>query len=239
MAIFLSALAVAFSGAIMPGPLLTYTIKQSLNTGPCAGFIIVAGHAFLELVWVVLIFMDFDTVLQSGAAQIGIGIIGGLLLIYMGLQMICGSVKNKIKINPAKHHYFGTGNMFFTGVVISVDNPYFLLWWAIIGLGFLLQAYKSFAIAGVIVFYLGHIWADFIWHGLISVIVGKTRQFINNKPYRTVSIPRIQGAKSPLMIMGMLSMSRYLSAIFKRTPSQIPSPLSRLSEVIYIGFFRR
>ncbi|NLJ55724.1 MAG: LysE family transporter [Firmicutes bacterium] len=184
--IFLSALAVAFSGAIMPGPLLTYTIRQSLNTGPYAGLIIIAGHAFLEIVLVVLIFMGFGTVLQSGTAQAGIGIVGGLLLLFMGLRMIRDSVKNKININPVQQNYFGTGNMFFTGIAISIANPYFLLWWAIIGLGFLLQAYKSCATAGVIIFYLGHILADFTWYGLISIIVGKTRQFINNKPYRVI-----------------------------------------------------
>lgn len=184
-AIFLSALVVAFSGAMMPGPLLTYTVKQSLNTGPYAGFTIIAGHALLELVLVILIFMGFGTILQSGTAQVSIGIVGGLLLIYMGLQMICSSVKNKIKISPGKHNS-GTGNMFLAGVAISVANPYFLLWWAIIGLGFLLQAYQSFAITGVIIFYLGHVLADFIWYGLLSVILGKTRQFIQNKPYRFI-----------------------------------------------------
>ena len=46
--IFLSAMAVAFSGAVMPGPLLTYTIRQALSRGPKSGFVIIIGHALLE-----------------------------------------------------------------------------------------------------------------------------------------------------------------------------------------------
>ncbi|NLX90838.1 MAG: LysE family transporter [Firmicutes bacterium] len=183
--LFLYALAVAFSGAMMPGPLLTYTIRQALNTGPYSGFIIITGHAILEIIVVILIFLGFDTVLQSNSVQISIGIIGGLLLVYMGSDMILASLKNSIKVE-LDNNKAGARNMLLSGIVISAANPYFFLWWAIIGLGFLIQAYKSFGVAGVLAFFLGHISADFIWYGAISIIVGKTRKFIKEKLYRSV-----------------------------------------------------
>ncbi len=185
--LFLTALAVAFSGAMMPGPLLTYTISQSLNNGPYSGLIIIIGHAILELVLIVLIFLGFDIILQSNIAQIIIGIVGGALLIYMGVNMIIESTKNKIRINISSGKT-NKKNMIIAGFVISAANPYFLLWWVVIGLGFLLQAYKSFDIAGVTLFYVGHISADFIWYGLISVVVGKTRKFIKENIYRFIII---------------------------------------------------
>lgn len=185
--IFLTALTLAFSGAMMPGPLLTYTIRQSLSNGPLSGFIIITGHAVLELILIALIFLGFDIILQSHAAQISIGIIGGLLLTYMGSDMILNSLKNKIKINLDNHKSRGR-NMLLSGIVISAANPYFLLWWAIIGLGFLLEAYQALGTAGIIVFYMGHILADFIWYGLISIIVGTTRKFIKENLYRVIII---------------------------------------------------
>jgi len=185
--IFSTSLALGFSGAMMPGPLLTYTIKQSLNAGPLSGFIIILGHALLEVILIALIFMGFDIILQSDIAQIIIGIIGGLLLIHMGANMIISSVKNKIKIE-LEHNSSGTKNMLLSGVVISAVNPYFLIWWAIIGLGFLLEAYKSFGPLGVLVFYIGHVSADFIWYGLVSTAVGTTRKFIKENLYRTIIV---------------------------------------------------
>ena len=136
---------------------------------------------------IALIFMGFDIILQSESTQIAIGIIGGLLLIYMGSNMIISSLKNRIKIE-IDNNKSSASNMLLSGMVISAANPYFLLWWAIIGLGFLIQAYKSFDIAGVFMFYFGHISADFIWYGIISIVVGTTRKFIKENLYRIVIV---------------------------------------------------
>jgi threonine/homoserine/homoserine lactone efflux protein len=183
--IFFSALLVGFSGAMMPGSLLTYTIRKSLSSGPWSGFVIVAGHAVLELALIVLIMMGFDVVLQSGTAQIAIGIAGGILLVLMGIDMVRNAAKNRIAIKTEGGEV-KKGGMFLSGIVISAANPYFLLWWAIIGLGFIMQSYQSFMYAGVAIYFLGHITADVIWYGLISVVVGTTRKFIKEKPYRMV-----------------------------------------------------
>ncbi len=181
----MSALAIGFSGAIMPGPLLTYTIRRSLSDGPRAGFIITAGHAVLELALIALIFLGFDMVLQSGAAQIGISLVGGGLLIFMGIKMILDAARNRVTVaadtDGARSH-----GMFLSGIVISAANPYFLFWWAVIGLGYITRAYDSLGFIGVPVYYFGHIAADFIWYGLVSVVVGTTRRFIGLKPYRII-----------------------------------------------------
>jgi len=186
-ALWLTAVGVAFSGAIMPGPVLTYTIKQSFTSGAKAGFLIMIGHALLEIALIALIFLGFDVILQSDAAQIIIGIVGGLLLVYLGGDMIRSSVRNKIRIE-VEGGGGSSGNMILSGLLISASNPYFLLWWAIIGLGFLLEAYKSFGFAGVAVFYLGHMVADFLWYGAISTIIGKTRKFVNMGVYRGIIV---------------------------------------------------
>jgi threonine/homoserine/homoserine lactone efflux protein len=71
-------------------------------------------------------------------------------------------------------------------MVISATNPYFLLWWAVVGLGFVMQAHEQFGPVGVAVYFIGHISADFLWYGMISIVVGTSRQFVREKPYRFV-----------------------------------------------------
>lgn len=185
--LFASALTVGFSGAIMPGSLLTYTIRKSLSEGPKAGFIITAGHALLELALIILIFLGFDTILQSDLAGFLISIIGGALLIYMGIDMILSSVRNKVSVHMEGNDQNSRG-MLLSGIVISATNPYFLLWWAVVGLGFIMQSYNSYAILGVVIYYIGHISADFIWFGFISTLVGTTRKFLKERPYRIIII---------------------------------------------------
>jgi threonine/homoserine/homoserine lactone efflux protein len=185
--LYLSALTVGFSGAIMPGSLLTYTLRKSLSEGPRAGFIIITGHALLELALIIAIFLGFNTVLQSHTAQFLISIVGGALLIYMGIDMIRSSIKNKVSVHMQGNDQSSRG-MLLSGVVISATNPYFLLWWAVIGLGFIMQSYHSYAILGVVIYYIGHISADFNWYGFISTLVGTTRKFLKEKFYRSIII---------------------------------------------------
>jgi threonine/homoserine/homoserine lactone efflux protein len=169
----------------MPGPLLTYTIRQALSSGGKSGFLIILGHALLELLLIVLIFFGFDLILQSGAAQIAIGLIGGALLSLMGAGMLRSALKNTLTVQMEEGGD-GARNMAVSGMVISAMNPYFLLWWAIIGLGVLLKAYQTFGVPGVAAFYVGHISIDFLWYGGISVIIGKTRRFIKQGLYRVI-----------------------------------------------------
>lgn len=181
--VFLSALTLAFSGAMMPGPLLTYTIKQALSVGIIAGFVVIFGHSLLEILLIGLIFLGFDTILQSQIAQVSIALVGGILLVYMGANMMYGAIKNNISIE-LDGDVGGHGNMIWSGFFLSAINPYFLLWWAIIGLGFLLQAYTAYGPKGVIVFYSGHVLADYIWYCFLSFLIGSTRKFIPQTLYR-------------------------------------------------------
>lgn len=182
MDIFFSAVVVGFSGAMMPGSLLTYTIKQSLSHGPRSGFIIALGHAMLEVVLLVLIFLGLDAVLQSKAAQTAIGILGGSFLIYMGVDMTVKAAKGNVSVRT--DGVSAGRSMLLSGVVISAANPHFLLWWAVIGLGYVMQAYTALGYAGVAIYFTGHMLADFIWFGAVSLFIGKTGRFIKPAPYR-------------------------------------------------------
>ena len=170
---------------MMPGSLLTYVIRKALSNGAKAGLIVVLGHGILEASLVTLIFLGFDRLLKSDTAQIVIGITGGLLLCLMGIKMAVDAYRNKVKVEVGSGKAEG-GSMVLSSIVLSAANPYFLLWWAIIGLGFIMQAHASFGYPGVIIYYCGHISADLAWYSLVSFVVGKTRKFIKEKPYRII-----------------------------------------------------
>jgi threonine/homoserine/homoserine lactone efflux protein len=79
--------------------------------------------------------------------------------------------------------------MIVTGAVITASNPYFIFWWAVVGLGLIMSSYNALGILGVALFYIGHILSDITWYSFISVVVSKSRAFINQKVYRiTIAI---------------------------------------------------
>lgn len=184
--VFFQSLLVGYSGAIMPGSLLTYTINKSIKSGVKAGLLISLGHCILELILVILIFIGVGKYLQTPLAQLVIGIIGGIVLIFFGLNMLRDIVLNRLNIDFKNESKNKSGNLVISGALISAANPYFPLWWAAIGLGLITNAYNLFGLFGVVLFYLGHIMSDLTWYGFISAVISKTRNFINLKIYKII-----------------------------------------------------
>ena len=71
------------------------------------------------------------------------------------------------------------------GILTSLSNPYWFIWWATIGLVYLGRA-SRYGWFGVGSFYSGHILADLAWYALISGAVSKGRRFLNDRLYRGV-----------------------------------------------------
>ena len=185
-ALFIQSMLIGYSGAVMPGSLLTYTLDQSLKSGVKAGFLVSLGHIFLELLLIIFIFLGFGQYLNTTLAQVLIGLGGGLLLIYLGGRMVQDSWTNKVAVTISANVPTKNRSMLLGGALISAANPYFTIWWVVVGLGLIMNAFNSFGLGGVLLFYLGHILADFSWYLLVSWLVSKTRSFLSPKVYRLI-----------------------------------------------------
>lgn len=184
--IFFGSLMLGYSGALMPGPLLTYTIDQSMRHGKKAGFIISIGHAILEFLLVILLLKGVGQFLEKPLAQTIIAVVGGLVLCYLGIIMLRDIYLNKISMDFGNKPQGSKGSLITSGIIVSASNPYFIFWWAVVGLNMIINANNSYGITGVALFYLGHILSDISWYSLISVVIGKTRDFVNFKAYKIV-----------------------------------------------------
>ena len=185
---FLQSLLIGYSGAVMPGPLLTYNINQSMRVGVRSGFLLVAGHALLELATIALLFLGVGTFLSTNIAQIIIGSAGGIILIFFGAIMIKDVIQGKAKLDIQGNGKEKSGGLVLNGILISAMNPYFIIWWTVVGLGLMMAAYKAYGIIGIAVFFAGHILADFSWYVLISFLASRTRKIMNEKAYKVVVI---------------------------------------------------
>jgi threonine/homoserine/homoserine lactone efflux protein len=179
---------IGYSGAIMPGSLLTFTLEKSIKSGTKAGVLISIGHSLLELVLVILIFLGIGKYLGTPPAQLTVGIIGGTVLIFFGVNMVRDMYLGNISINFADKHDDKNGNILIGGALISASNPYFIVWWAAVGLGLIMSAYNKFGILGVVFFYLGHITSDITWYICVSALISKSKKFINLRIYKIVII---------------------------------------------------
>jgi threonine/homoserine/homoserine lactone efflux protein len=186
--IFFGSLIVAFSGALMPGPMLTLVIASVAQKGFWTSVFIVIGHSILELLIVISFYLGVLKYLDNPLVIKIISIVGGAFLIYMAVSIIVSIARKKIKLDlDAKSiaKNLGTKNTFIItgkGILISLANPYWYVWWLTIGATFMIKSVQH-SFGGVAFFYTGHILADFIWYLFVGFLVSTGRRFFNQKIY--------------------------------------------------------
>ena len=180
--LYFSSFAVALSGALIPGPMFTTTVSESIKRGPIAGPLIVSGHILLETVLVIACVIGLTPLLQKDIFFITVSFIGAAILVWLGIGMFRGLSMVKLDMKVEKG---GRKNLMVTGILLSIGNPFWVIWWATIGLGFIAHAQKA-GLSGVLVFYSGHITADFLWFTFLSTLVGKGRRFISDRVYQII-----------------------------------------------------
>jgi len=182
-AIFGGSFTLALSGALMPGPLLTVTISESMRHGFKVGPLLMTGHALLEFFLVMAVILGLGPYLKLPPVMGAIALLGGLLLIYLGVDMIRARVRLALDHEPGEVHATYARHPIVIGVLASLANPYWTLWWATIGLGYLL-AVRGLGFPGLAAFFLGHITADYAWYSLVSFGVSRGKTLLSDNSYR-------------------------------------------------------
>ncbi len=196
--IFVTALVVGLTGAMMPGPLLTVTVAESARRGFLTGPLLIVGHAVLEGALVLALVGGLAVFLTLHSVTGTIAFLGGGFLIYMGHGIISDVLRGRVNLQaiqeaaatgdgeePAKSR--GILKLVGLGAVTSISNPYWSLWWATIGLTYITQSLDK-GYLGLAAFFTGHISADFLWYGLIAYLVVKGKRFLSPPVYGEILV---------------------------------------------------
>ena len=189
LVIFVTSFLVGLSGAVSPGPLLAFNIRETVRHGFLAGPYVATGHAILELGVVVALALGLTQILDSDLAVAAIGILGGLFLLWMGW----GMVRNPGQGAPssAEHHHsvthHGVREPIVGGIVVSLSNPYWTIWWVTVGATFMTQSLEL-GLLGIGAFYVGHILSDFSWYTLVSAALTSGRRLITEQVYKGIML---------------------------------------------------
>ncbi|MGB9734769.1 MAG: LysE family transporter [bacterium] len=181
--IFIGSFVITFTGAMMPGPMFTATMFMSSKKGFIAGPLIVIGHGSLEALLVVLLYFGFSSVFKNHAVIGSVGLVGGITLLWMSYEAFKFSHD---PLNETNTKLFN-GSAYIAGIITSISNPYWIIWWITIGLSYILISFK-YGIKGIIVFYIGHILADFSWYSLVAFSFSFMKRFITSKGYMIIAI---------------------------------------------------
>ena len=194
LAIFISSFVIGLSGAMMPGPLLTVAIAESARRGFIAGPLLILGHVLLELLLVAALLLGLAEIFAKPSVGNVIAQLGGAVLLYMGYGMARDAYQGKVTLtmpgDSTGEQRETTGGraglrLMVTGAVISISNPYWSLWWATIGLGYITLSLKEGPV-GLGLFFTGHAMSDIIWYSAVAGAVVAGRKLLSPKLYRAI-----------------------------------------------------
>jgi threonine/homoserine/homoserine lactone efflux protein len=160
LTIFASSFFIALSGALMPGPLLTATISESSKHGFITGPLLVAGHAILELLLVIALLLGLAPFFQLPAVFVTTALSGSVILLWMALGMFRSLPSLRLSWEGDQKR---RNHPMISGILMSVANPYWIIWWATIGLGYILYSWR-FGFWGIAFSLWDISWLT--WHGI-------------------------------------------------------------------------
>ncbi|MFO8020147.1 MAG: LysE family transporter [Promethearchaeia archaeon] len=194
--IFIFSFLVALTGALSPGPVLTFTIYKSLTSkkGYLAGLFISLGHASLEFGLILALLFGAAIFFRNLLVLTIIGLAGGIFLVLFGVMVIRDTIKNPINLDfqsVDEEEIKGfRGNSFLGGIVTSLSNPYWIIWWGVIGISFMINfGLVDFSNPlGLVAFYVGHELGDLLWYFPLSIFVYLGGKSLNPKIYKIILI---------------------------------------------------
>ncbi|MFW9921504.1 MAG: LysE family transporter [Candidatus Thorarchaeota archaeon] len=169
----------SLTGALAPGPLSAAVVMQSSKHGRFHGMLPMVGHAIVEIGIVVAIILSaqifaFDALTQ--ALLIGIG---GIVIVFFGALALKDykfeAPKEGVALEAKGTNLTSALEATTQGAVVSILSPYFLIWWAAIGLsnvtlliGELQVGVGTVLLAGVLI-YLTHISTDLLFGAFLTL----------------------------------------------------------------------
>jgi threonine/homoserine/homoserine lactone efflux protein len=174
----LSVIFISLSGVMAPGPLFAVTIAKSFKD-KMAGVLISFGHGVIEFPLMFLIYFGFTLLEPKSPTHKIISLVGGLILIYMGIQML----KTR-KETTTESSYSKYGSL-VSGILATGANPYFILWWFTNGAALVINA-SIFGFIGFLIFAITHWSCDLLWNTFISLTVFKSKRFWTKKVHEIV-----------------------------------------------------
>ncbi|MDY0167847.1 MAG: LysE family transporter [Thermoguttaceae bacterium] len=177
---FITAIAISLSGVMAPGPITAATLASGTQHRH-AGALVALGHAIVEVPFIALLVVGVAGFLESSAVRTGIAIAGGAVLLLMGLQLLLslrkptGDSEASVQRHPL-----------MTGIVLTAANPYFLLWWATVGLALVTQALALGAFV-LVLFVVVHWLCDLGWLEVLSAAGYKGSELYGRRAQLAIS----------------------------------------------------
>jgi len=172
---------ISLSGVLAPGAMTAATLAAGMRNRH-AGALVAVGHGVVEFPLMVLIMLGMGAIFATEGVTIAIGLAGGVFMLIMAAGMFGGVPRvTELAAAPIKRGPIAVG------IVLTAANPFFLLWWATIGLRLSAEAVELGALAFGL-FAVIHWTCDLIWLEILTLAAHKGTRVFGPKSQKVVLI---------------------------------------------------
>jgi threonine/homoserine/homoserine lactone efflux protein len=177
---------ISASGALSPGPLTVATVAVSLKRNWKVGVLAAFGHMTVEIPYIIILILIYEQIkifLQNFIVKV-LFLTFILIFILMFAFFIIRESLSKVKIEMKIEKIY---HPFLIGVIFSILNPYFLLWWVTVGFVLIKIIIESGnLLLFFIVMYIAHVWLDYAWLTGLASVASLSTNFLGSKGHRII-----------------------------------------------------
>lgn len=171
---------ISFASALIPGPVLAVAVAKGCQS-PRGGFYVALGHVLIDALVILSIYYGLSPFFENESVKVFLYIIGGGLISWLGI-MIYRSRNKEIKSETKR-----SNQAFLLGVLATLFNPMFWLWWATAGSMFILR-FSDYGITGIVLFILAIEVPALIWYSIAGMLTYRTHSFTWGHQFRRWTI---------------------------------------------------
>lgn len=186
----LQVILISTSGVLSPGPLFFINLLYGSKYGSFVGLKIASGHTIVEFPLIIILshgLYTFSSFNVSDTIFKIIGTIGGIFILIFSILQINSILKDKKSFESQgnTNTKFNIRNPILIGIIFTILNPFFLVWWFTIGSKMISDSLVNFGLVeGTLLILFSHIWMDYFWLWFTSFMINKGKSIIKEKPYR-------------------------------------------------------
>lgn len=174
-------LALTPSGALSPGALSASAAAVGAQLGLIGGVAVSLGHMIAELPYVYLLTYSASR-MKRALDRWGwlMGMVSSAFMLFFAAMLVESAVSAWSGVGQMFSSGSGPGSLLGAvgaGVVFTIFNPFFLLWWLSVGMPMVEGAAKA-GRAGFAVMYAAHVWMDYAWLAFLAFSAGVLVEYL-------------------------------------------------------------
>ncbi len=204
-------ISISASGALAPGLLSTSAIVYGVRNGWKSGLELALGHTIVELPYIVLLslFLGSISVFLENyyvKAVFSLTVLAiAFFFAYLLVRDALAQNRSEVFDTASLRRTFTKNTPIIVGIAFTAFNPYFLIWWATLGLELIKKSISLLGlILGVLFLYPLHVWLDYIWLIFLAYAGSQGAKIMGSRGYKIL-----------LLVLALVLMLFALNIVFK------------------------